>query len=227
MCFLPDEAKPLASISKAIFINVGTLQPIAAQALPEAAKAAFELKKPWVLDPVAAGLGGTRTAVLKELKEYKPDIIRGNASEIMALANIWELQTQKDGKVDGVDATDTVEAALPAARVLAIWTGGAVAISGETDMILDTKRLCRISGGSSMLKQITGAGCSLGAVMAVYASVSDAFTSALTASLVYKWASEKAYKKGMGVFSFQTAFVDNLSLLDAERIKKYAEKSIS
>jgi hydroxyethylthiazole kinase len=220
MCFLPDEAEPLAYVSKAIYINVGTLQPVAVEALPAAAKAASELKKPWVLDPVAAGLGDTRTLVLKELKQYKPDIIRGNASEIIALANIWGLQTQDLGKVEGVDATDSVESALFSAEVLANWTGGAVAVSGETDAVLDSRRICRITGGSAMLKQITGAGCSLGGVMAVYACVCDAFTAALTASAAYKQASEKAYEKGIGSFSFQTAFLDNLSLLDAESVGK-------
>jgi len=224
MCFLPDEAKPLAFVSKSIYINVGTLEPIAAKALPEAAKASAELKKPWVLDPVAAGLGDTRTAVLKELKQYKPDIIRGNASEIIALANIWELQTQSGGKVEGVDATDTVDAALHSAKVLAGWTGAAVAISGETDIVLNSERAVRISGGSAMLKKITGAGCSLGGVMAVYNAETDSFTAALTASAVYKWASEKAAKSNPGTFSFQTAFIDNLSLIDAETIEKYVQE---
>ncbi|MDR2191846.1 MAG: hydroxyethylthiazole kinase [Endomicrobium sp.] len=225
MCFLPDEAKPLANVSKSIYINVGTLQPIALQSLPEAAKAAEELQKPWVLDPVAAGLGDSRTSILKELKQYKPDIIRGNASEIMTLANLWGLQTQSKGNVEGVDATDSVESALTSAKALALWTGGAVAISGETDIVLDNKRACRVYGGSEMLKKITGAGCSLGGVMAVYSAVSDAFTAALAGSLAYKWASQKAVKENMGSFSFQTAFIDNLSLLDAETIEKYAQKA--
>jgi len=224
MCFLPDEAKPLAFISKSIYINAGTLQPISASALPEAAKAAVELKKPWVLDPVAAGLGDTRNAILKELKQYKPDIIRGNASEIMALANLWELQTQ-NGSVDGVDAKDSVDAALPSAKALASYTGGAVAVSGEMDIVLDNKCICNIYGGSAMLKSITGAGCSLGGVMAVYLSVSDAFTAAVTGSAVYKWASQNAEKPSIGTFSFQTAFIDNLSLLNPETIQKYFEKN--
>jgi len=226
MCFLPDEAKPLAFVSKSIYINVGTLQPIAVEALREAAKAAVELKKPWVLDPVAAGLGNTRNTVLKELKQYKPDIIRGNASEIIALANLWELQSQNKGNVDGVDATDSVDTALPSARALALWTGGAVAVSGETDIVLDNKRICRISGGSPMLKSITGAGCSLGGIMAIYLSVTDAFTAAVTSSVIYKWASQNAVKSNVGTFSFQTAFIDNLSLLDAKTIEKYAQETV-
>ncbi|WP_202812883.1 hydroxyethylthiazole kinase [Endomicrobium proavitum] len=227
MCFLPDEAKPLAFVSKSTYINVGTLQPVALQALTEAAKAAVELGKPWVLDPVAAGLGDTRTQLLNALKQYKPSVIRGNASEIIALANLWGIQTEKKGKVEGVDSTDTVDAALSSALELAKWTGGAVAISGETDIVLDINNTYRISGGSAMLKSITGAGCSLGGVIAVYAGVADPLTAALTGSVVYKYASERAAKKGMGTFSFQTAFVDNLSLLNADEVEKYAKSHIN
>ena len=41
-----------------------------------------KLNKPWVLDPVAIGIGELRTDIIKKYKEYKPSIIRGNASEI-------------------------------------------------------------------------------------------------------------------------------------------------
>ncbi|MCL2798963.1 MAG: hydroxyethylthiazole kinase [Endomicrobia bacterium] len=227
MCFLPDEAKPLASVSKSIYINAGTLEPIAKQALADAAKAAVELGKPWVLDPVAAGLGDTRNSLLKDLKQYKPNIIRGNASEIIALANLWELQTNKKGNVEGVDSTDTVDAALDSAKALAEWTGGVVAVSGEVDLVLNEKEIYRVTGGSEMLKKITGAGCSLGGIMAVYSSVADPLTAALASSVIYKWASETAAKSNKGTFSFQTAFIDNLSTIDAEIIKKYAKTAIT
>jgi len=222
MCFLPDEAEPLAFASKSIYINVGTLQPVAAQALPAAARAAVKFQKPWVLDPVAAGLGATRTQTLKELKQFKPDIIRGNASEIIALAGIWDLKAQNNaGKVEGVDATDAVETALPFAKILSDYTGKTVAVSGESDIIVNSNRAVKISGGSALLKKITGAGCSLGGVMAVYAAAADSFTAALTASAIYKLASENAAKSNKGTFSFQTAFIDNLSLLDAQSVQKY------
>ncbi|MBZ3935403.1 hydroxyethylthiazole kinase [Methanimicrococcus blatticola] len=228
MCFLPDEAEPLAFVSKSIYVNVGTLQPIACQSLPAAAKAAAEANKPWVLDPVAAGLGDTRTSVLKDLKQYKPTIIRGNASEIITLANLWGLETEIKGKVEGVDSTDTVREAASSALKLAEYTGGAVAVSGEIDLILNSEKAYYLTGGSEMLECITGAGCSLGGVMAVFAAVTDALTAALTASVFYKAASDKAVSGGkIGTFSFQTAFVDYLSLLTPSDIAEYSEKHLT
>lgn len=223
MCFLPDEAKPLASVSAAIYINLGTLEPVAAQALPEAAKAAVRSGKPWVLDPVAAGLGETRNAVIRELKNYPPSIIRGNASEIITLANLWGLEGFGKGKAEGVDACDTVQEAFGPAKALAGYTGGAVAVSGEVDLIVENNKAYNITGGCEMLKRITGAGCSLGGVMAGFAAVTDSLTAALAGSLAYKWASENA-ERSKGTASFRNSFIDNLSLLDSEVITKYAQK---
>ena len=226
MCFLPDEAKPLAAVSKAVYINVGTLQPVAAESLTEAAKAAVEVGKPWVLDPVAAGLGETRNSVIKALKEFKPDVIRGNASEIIALANLWELQSSQKGNVEGVDSTDAVSDAADSALALAGYTGGAVAVSGEADLIISNNRAYNLTGGSEMLKSITGAGCSLGGLMAVFAAVTDSITASLAASVAFKWASERARNSCSGTFSFQTAFVDNLSAIDIDSLSAYAEKHL-
>ena len=74
-----------------------------------------------------------------------------------------------------------------------------------------------------MLKRITGAGCSLGGVMAGFAAVTDSLTAALAGSLAYKWASENA-ERSKGTASFRNSFIDNLSLLDSEVITKYAQK---
>ncbi len=91
MVYLPDEAEALALAGGAFYINVGTLFPIYEQTLPRAAKVLHEAGKPWVLDPVAIGIGSLRTNLLKQFREFKPSIIRGNASEIIALAGLWEL----------------------------------------------------------------------------------------------------------------------------------------
>jgi len=96
MVYLPDEGEFLAKAGGATYINVGTIFPIYEETLPHTAKTLHDLGKPWVLDPVAIGIGELRTKLLKQFKEYKPSVIRGNASEIIALAGLWEL----DGGTD-------------------------------------------------------------------------------------------------------------------------------
>ena len=74
---------------------MGTLFPIYEQTIPRAAKAAHDAGKPWVLDPVGLGIGSLRTKLVSVLKQYKPTIVRGNASEIIALAGLWGLEARR------------------------------------------------------------------------------------------------------------------------------------
>lgn len=211
MVYLPDEGEFLAKAGGATYINVGTLLPIYEETLPHVAKVLHDINKPWVLDPVAVGIGSLRTRLLQQFKEYKPDVIRGNASEIIALAGLWGLDGGTDvSNVRGVDSTDSVNAAKNAAVALAEWTGGAVAVSGEIDLITDGSIIAVSHGGSHFMEKITGAGCSLGGVVAVYATAASPFIAALTATSVYNLAGKRAENKADGPGSFQTQFLDEL-----------------
>ena len=152
MVYLPDEGETLVAAGGAVYLNMGTLFPIYEETIPRTAAAAQAAGKPWVLDPVGIGIGSLRTKLLSELKQHKPAIVRGNASEIIALAGLWGLEGTADdlSRARGVDTADTVEAARAAAIALARYTEGAVVISGESDLVTDGHRLfagrraCRI-----------------------------------------------------------------------------------
>ena len=148
MVYLPDEGEALVAGGGAIYLNMGTLFPIYEQTIPRAAKAAHDAGKPWVLDPVGLGIGSLRTQLVNELKQYKPAIVRGNASEIIALAGLWGLEGEAAdlSRVRGVDTTDTVDAARDAAVALARYTGGAVVVSGEVDLITDGTTVAKSHG---------------------------------------------------------------------------------
>ncbi len=211
MVYLPDEGEFLAKVAGATYVNVGTLLPIYEQTLPRTVKALCETGKPWVLDPVAVGIGSLRTDLLRQFKEYKPSVIRGNASEILALAGLWGMDGGTDGSnARGVDSTDSVMSAKAAAVALAKWTGGAVSISGKTDLVTDGSIIALSEGGSHFMKKITGSGCSLGGVVAVYATAASPFIAALTATAVYNLAAKRAEVKVDGPGSFQAKFLDEL-----------------
>lgn len=219
MVYLPDEGEFLAQAGGATYINVGTLLPVYEQTLPRTAKTLHEMGKPWVLDPVAIGIGSMRTELLRAFRPYRPSIIRGNASEIIGLAALWELDTSAGtGKTRGVDTTDTVDAARSAAVALARWTGGAVAVSGVIDLVTDSKVVARSYGGSHFMEKITGSGCSLGGVAAVYAAAATPFIAALTATAVYNLAGARAEARAQGPGSFQVEFLDALYCATPEEI---------
>jgi len=219
MVYLPDEGEFLAKAGGALYINMGTLLPVYEQTLPYVAKVLYEAQKPWVLDPVAVGIGSLRTRLLQQFKEYKPPIIRGNASEIMALAGLWDLDGgTKVSTARGVDSTDSVSAAKEAAVALARWTGGAVAVSGGTDLITDGSVIVFSYGGSNFMQKITGAGCALGGVIAVYATAASPVIAALTGTAVFNLAAARAEKRADGPGSFQVHFIDELYKASAEEI---------
>lgn len=219
MVYLPDEGEFVAQVGGATYINVGTLLPIYEETLPRTAKALHTLGKPWVLDPVAIGIGEMRTKLLSCFREYKPSVIRGNASEIIALAGLWNLDGgTSDSAVRGVDSTDTVAAARQAAVALAKFTGGAVAVSGEMDLITDGETVAYSHGGSKFMEMVTGSGCSLGGVTAVYACAAEPFIAALTAANIYNLAGKRAESKVQAPGSFQVQFIDELYLATPEEV---------
>ena len=69
MSFLPDDVIDTAEIAGSNYINVGTLLPFFKDALPEIARKLHENGKTWVLDPVAAGIGETRTDILESFRD--------------------------------------------------------------------------------------------------------------------------------------------------------------
>ena len=220
MVYLPDEGECLVAAGGAVYLNMGTQFPIYTETIPRTAAAAFNAGKPWVIDPVGIGIGQQRTDLLLEVKQYKPTIIRGNASEIIALASLWNLEgtTEDLSRARGVDSTDEVAAARDAAVALARYTGGAVAVSGQTDLVSNGEVVAYSHGGSSLMSKVTGFGCSQGGVLAVYACVADPFTAALAGVAHYNIAGRRAEELASAPASFKVAFIDELYKVSPEEI---------
>ena len=209
MVYMPDEGAQVAA-SQAMYFNAGTLMPVYEETIPRTVHALAANGTPWVLDPVGLGIGSLRTKLLQCCKVGKPTIIRCNASEAIALAGLWGLEGAAASGVRGVDSTDSVASARAAAVALARFTGGAVAVSGEVDMVTDGQAVVWVEGGSTFMPLITGTGCSLGGVCAVYAACGDALTAALASTIVYDLAGSRAHEQAKGPASFKVAFIDEL-----------------
>lgn len=212
MVDIPGEAGVFAGVASGLLVNLGT--PTAEQrvAAEEAVTAALAAGTPWVLDPVAVGLLPVRTPLALALRDRSPAVIRGNASEILAVA-----EAGAGGR--GVDAADGVEAAIGAARALAERTGAVVAVSGPVDAITDGRDLVRVGTGSALLTRVTGGGCALGSVMAAFASLGeDRLATTVAATAVYTIAAEIAAERAAGPGSFAVAFLDALAAIDGEQI---------
>lgn len=205
-----EEAEQFAAVADALLINVGTLTAPRAQAMRRAIERAVAAGKPWTLDPVAVGALAYRTRFCQQILSLKPAAIRGNASEILALAGM-----SAGGR--GVDTTDTASSALPAAIALARQTNAIVAVTGEVDYVTDGQRTQTITGGDVMMTRVVGTGCALSAVVAASCSLpGDRLDNVAAACGFMKQAGSVAVKQSHGPGSFASAFIDALWNLEVQ-----------
>ncbi|RYH11673.1 hydroxyethylthiazole kinase [Tropicimonas sp. IMCC6043] len=208
----PEESGEFAAIAGALSVNIGTLSPRWVSGMLEAAAAAGKSGTPWVLDPVACFATGLRREATSKLMQARPTILRGNASEILAIAG-------ESSSGAGVDAGDSVAAAEAAARAVAAEAGCVVAVTGAVDFVTDGERAVQVSGGSSLMPKVTATGCSLSALCAAYAAaVEDPFDATVGALAHFAAAGEIAAGRAVGPGSFAPAFLDALASVAPETI---------
>lgn len=202
----PEESGVLAEAAGALLINLGTITTAQRGGMEAAVGGAAGAGTPWVLDPVAIGALPLRTAVAARLAARRPAIIRGNASEIAALAG------GAGGR--GVDTLDTPDGVAREAHEIAVAFGTAIAVSGERDLLTDGTRVVRIGSGNDALARVTGVGCALGALMAACAAVTpDALLAAAAATALVCVAGDTA-PRADGLGTFAVGLMDALSTLE-------------
>lgn len=209
MVHAAEEAGEFAAIASAVTVNIGTISPSWLAGMRAAVNSANVNGKPWVLDPVAHFATSFRRSATEELMALRPTIVRGNASEIMALAGV-----ASQGK--GVDSRDGVEQAEAAATELARRSKTVVAVTGEVDFVTDGERSVRIEGGSPLMPRITALGCSLTALVGAFVAVTPKhpFEATVAALATFATAGSQAEKLAEGPGSFQWCFLDALAALD-------------
>ncbi|MEB3863691.1 hydroxyethylthiazole kinase [Acinetobacter sp. IK31] len=213
----PYEAESFTKISSALSINLGTPTTEQMQAMQISAKTAQLNDIPWVLDPVGYGpILAWRSQMTDELLQFKPSVIRGNASEISTLAG-----NQVQSK--GVDSTLSSDDAYRQAYALLVHTD-CIAISGESDYILSKELdvVIQINGGSPLQPKITATGCALGALIAAYSAVTAPTIAALSAHVHFAIAGKLAANQAQTMGSFSNIFMDYIHMLDANLIEQYA-----
>ncbi|MFO1068259.1 MAG: hydroxyethylthiazole kinase [Geminicoccaceae bacterium] len=204
-----EEAAEFARISSAVVINIGTLSPAWVTGMRSAATAAREARRPWVLDPVGCGATGYRTGVARDLAALAPTLIRGNASEIMALAGA------SAGRTRGVDSTDSSDAARAIAVEVASDYGCIVGVTGEIDYVTDGNRTLAVHGSDAMLTRVTATGCALSAVCGAFlAAVPDPLTATAHAFAAFGAAGARAARAADGPGSLRVRLLDELYRLD-------------
>jgi hydroxyethylthiazole kinase len=199
-----EELAELVAMAAAVVINIGTLD----AAFVTRCLSILPVRKPVILDPAGAGATRLRTVAAKQLAPYS-DVIKGNASEILAL-------TDQAQRTQGVESTHQTTDAMQAADQLAIQHACVVVVTGETDYVTDGKRTQLIHGGSALMTRVTGMGCSLGGILAAcQVLLADPFAAAIAGSRLFKRCAEVAAQSASAPGSFRVQFLDVLYQAEA------------
>lgn len=204
------EAAAMAGLASAVVVNIGTPSPPWVVGMHAAAATALERGVPWVLDPVAVGATAYRRETVTALLEHRPTVVRGNASEVRAMASAT-------GAGRGVDSTDESTAVVSEARALARDTGAVVVVSGATDVVTDGDRVVLVRGGSPLMPGISALGCSTSALVGACCAVTTEPLEGAVAGMALMSAAGGRAARAPGVRgpgSLRVAILDELAGLD-------------
>jgi len=212
-----EEVEDLVKIAHGVVINIGTLNAEFIGLCEAVCCVANRLGKPLTLDPVGAGASMYRTKTcLNFLERFKFDMIRGNASEIMALSGIAQ-------HTKGVDSCALTKDAIEGGQYLASQYDAVVIISGKTDAVIDASHVQLFEYGSPWMPMITGSGCLLSSVVSAFNAMHhDSFEAVSSAVVFYGMCGEIAAEKAHGPGTFKPHFLDALFCLPE---RKYDEKN--
>ena len=212
-----EEIEELLKISLALYINIGTLNHKFLKRAEFACQKAKEHNIPVILDPVGVGASKIRVRAVKALLPFV-DIIRGNASEILAAyGNINEIL--------GVESIHQVSDASLVAKEIALKFNITVMVSGEIDYITDGKNEKNISFGSPMMQSITGVGCSLTAVISAFRAINiNSYEATIYAASYFGLSGQLAQEEAKAPGSFKNILIDYLYKPNWEEIRGLYER---
>ncbi|WP_239751084.1 hydroxyethylthiazole kinase [Mammaliicoccus sp. H-M34] len=209
----PEEAQEFSKAAGAFLINIGTITTDKAYDMKEYAEIMHENGVPVILDPVAVGASQLRKTFCNTLlNDEVVDVIRGNASEILALI-------EDDTRMKGTDSDASLDA-IKIAKKAHQQLNLPIILTGKVDVIACDNKIIALNNGSEMLTKVTGGGCLLGGVVAAFLSNEktikiDHLEEALS---TYNVASEIASQQPGAHLpgTFQIAFIDQLNAITEE-----------
>ena len=206
------ELDELIKVCHVVNLNIGTLDVNFIDRAEQALQLAETHHKPVILDPVGAGTTSIRTTS-SQILMASADIIRGNASEIMAITG--NIHASK-----GVESSHAVSDATDLATTFAEAYQCTVVVSGAEDFITNGQQQERLAFGSPLMALVTGMGCSLTAVIGAFKSIiPDSFHAARLGTAYFGLCGALAAQKTDKPGSFRTLFIDELYTADFAAMK--------
>lgn len=217
----PEDVVDITTICGGLVLNIGTLNKQTIAGMRAAGKRASELGHPIVLDPVGAGASALRTATASEILDTMDvAVIRGNMSEIKAVAGASAATRGVDVNPDDVVTDENLAASAAFAKELAKKTGAIIAITGAIDIVADDERAFAIRNGSAIMGKITGAGCMLSCLVGAYSvankeNMLEGVVAAIAGEGLCGQIAAERMTESDGNGSFRTYLLDAMYNLDA------------
>ncbi len=211
----PEEVQEITSFCQATLLNTGVPDREKFLACTAAGMQANKLGHPVVLDPVGVGASRFRRKHMELLlNKVHPSIIRCNQEEAYTLLH---MQTGVSGGVESAVSVGQREQEVTAEKLAGMYQCTAF-ISGEIDVISDGERLCVLSGGDRRMARLTGSGCMLSALCALFCGAGlSSYEAACAAGSIWKESSriagERTEKIQGGMGSFHRHLFDALDRL--------------
>lgn len=162
------EMEDITQISSATLINMGVPSDEKIAAYIVAGKTANRLGHPVVFDPVGVGASKYRKSCAEEiLKNVNPDIIRCNQEEARVLLGL-NREIASNGVESSIKLTESEQEKT--AIALANKFDTIAFISGRLDTISDGNIVLKIDGGDDRMRKVSGTGCMLSALCALFAA---------------------------------------------------------
>lgn len=220
-----NEAEEVTSICAGLNLNIGTLSRQKLRAMLLAGKEARRLGHPVLLDPVGVGVSRFRMeAAAQIVQEIRPDVIRGNGSEIRMLAAAGSAPA-RGVDADLADAVTEDQLAEAALRVKqqAEHMGCILAVTGRVDLITDGRTCYCISNGRPEMSRITGTGCQLSGLTTAFlaANPGQKLEAAAAAAAVMGLAGEIGWSRmqdGDGNAAYRNRIIDAVYHMDGKRL---------
>ncbi|MGN0711614.1 MAG: hydroxyethylthiazole kinase [Anaerovoracaceae bacterium] len=228
----PQDVEDITAICGGLNINIGTLNRRSIEGMFLAGKKAKELGHTVLLDPVGAGASKLRTdTAVKLMDEIKPDVIRGNISEIKTLA--LGSGTTKGVDADAADAVteENLEQMVGFAKDFARKSGAVVAITGAIDLVADGDTCYVIRNGRAEMGKITGTGCQLSGMMTAFmtANPDKKLEAAAAAVCTMGLAGEIAWNRmqeGDGNSTYRNRIIDAVYNMDGKTLDEGAKYEV-
>ncbi len=228
----PEEAAEITSACAGLDINMGTPSRRRIESMFLAGARANELGHAVVLDPVGVGASRLRIETAARLTErIRFDVIRGNVSEIRALA----LGCGGEKGVDASAADIVTEGNLPraaaSAKAFSKRMRAVVVLTGAIDLVADGSVCYAVRNGRPEMGKVTGTGCQLSALVTAFAAANperklEAAAAAVCAMGLAGEIGAANLRPGEGNATLRNRIIDAVSTMDGKILAAGAKYEI-